>query len=546
METLHIVTQSILINPNQPRKHYSEESIKELGESMLKVGQIQAIGVRAVKRDDTDIVTNYEIIYGERRFRAAQLMNIPLLECKILEITDDQIPDIQLIENLQRENLPPLDEAAWLEELQETKRITDEQLAERVGKPVMYVRERLALLDLVDSAKDKVAKGIIPVKDAAKIASLPVDQQEQAIKRIIIPVTVGEESSEVYDGKRALKAFFDNDILTPLKSADFDTKDAKLLPCGSCTLCPKRSGNSLFGDIMDDEQCTDRACYHDKSVRHYQQLQFNLSKKKKTEVVFAERHYGVEKSFKDLGELIAFSDFTLVTESEAKGKDNARYAIFVGTNSTSNEERIRHGWIILNEKATEKDKADKKKKEADAKVKAEQLSEAEERIVKINVYKKFVEHEEDNQGLMFVDLACNLWEQIDTTTPFEIIHDLISRYELSFKLDVFVNNEWTPITLDKKYVKPEDAEVSITADEFREAVDEQVLAKKQFAFLCDLQFIAASSKDLNSAWLKTMDIDIAKIREGATTKAKEVVKESTKAKKQRNKVKAAKAAKKKK
>ena len=139
-------------NPNQPRRVFDEEKINELAGSIEASGMLQPLVVRA-----TD--GGYELIAGERRLRAAKRLGLSEVPIIVHETADPNSLLLALVENLQREDLNPIEEAAAFAELQERFNLTQEQVAERVGRSRSAVANALRLLSLPDAIKEHVSGG---------------------------------------------------------------------------------------------------------------------------------------------------------------------------------------------------------------------------------------------------------------------------------------------------------------------------------------------------------------------------------------------------
>lgn len=139
-------------NRQQPRSYFDEVAIKELASSLKEHGMMQPIVVRAVGE-------RFEIIAGERRWRAAKVAGIPTVPVIIKEIPDERLLEFALVENIQRQELNPIEEARAYWQLGEHLRLTQEQVADRVGKSRPQVANTLRLLRLPSELQDMVAKG---------------------------------------------------------------------------------------------------------------------------------------------------------------------------------------------------------------------------------------------------------------------------------------------------------------------------------------------------------------------------------------------------
>lgn len=152
-------------NPYQPRKTFDDESIKELAESIRQHGVIQPIIVRSVLR-------GYEIIAGERRFRASQFCGNPTIPVVVRNFTDQQVMEIALIENLQRENLNAMEVAVAYQGLMNQFSLTQEELSMKVGKSRSHIANFLRLLALPEEVKEHVSRGTLSMGHARAIVGL--------------------------------------------------------------------------------------------------------------------------------------------------------------------------------------------------------------------------------------------------------------------------------------------------------------------------------------------------------------------------------------
>ena len=152
-------------NPYQPRKTFSEQSIKELSESIVEHGVIQPIIVRSVLK-------GYEIIAGERRFRASLEAKKATIPAVVRSFTDQQVMEIALIENVQREDLNAIEIAKAYQLLIDTFSLTQEELSAKVGKSRSHIANFLRLLQLPDEIKDHVSRGTLSMGHARAIVGI--------------------------------------------------------------------------------------------------------------------------------------------------------------------------------------------------------------------------------------------------------------------------------------------------------------------------------------------------------------------------------------
>jgi len=163
----------------QPRIDMHQESLQELADSISAQGVVQPIVVRSIDKG------RYEIIAGERRWRAAQLAGLHEIPAVVREVEDRAAIAIALIENIQRENLNPLEEARALERLIREFEITHEQAAEAVGRSRAAVSNLLRLLDLEDVVKNMVERGDLEMGHARALLALRGAQQVEAARQVV-------------------------------------------------------------------------------------------------------------------------------------------------------------------------------------------------------------------------------------------------------------------------------------------------------------------------------------------------------------------------
>jgi ParB family chromosome partitioning protein len=245
-----------------PRRVFDEAALKELAESIRSQGILSPLLVRPIADH------RFEIVAGARRYRAALLAEAETVPVRIVPLTDAQALEAQLIENLQRRDVHPLEEAQGFRALLnlDEPKYSIEQIAAKTGKSPAYCLQRVKLTELAAAVTEAFAKDEIGIGHALLLAKLQPAEQEQALaacyqeqyssskpKRILLPV-------------RHLKEWIEQNILLILKDAPFSKSDATLNPAaGSCDDCPKRTGANalLFADIAQDA-CTDPACYQAK------------------------------------------------------------------------------------------------------------------------------------------------------------------------------------------------------------------------------------------------------------------------------------------
>ena len=170
---------SMVPNRAQPRTHFDEAALMELAESLKQHGMVQPIVVRKVG-------DQFEIIAGERRWRAARKAGLAMVPVVIKEVPDDRLLEIALVENIQRQELNPIEEATAYWQLGEHLRLTQEQVADRVGKSRPQVANTLRLLRLPAELKAEVAHGRLSTGHAKVLLGVPNPRlQEQLAYEVI-------------------------------------------------------------------------------------------------------------------------------------------------------------------------------------------------------------------------------------------------------------------------------------------------------------------------------------------------------------------------
>ncbi len=177
-------------NPTQPRKHFDNEALAQLADSIARHGLLQPIAVRAHESGF------YRIIAGERRWRAAKMAGLIELPAIIYEMDDQKAAELALIENLQREDLNPIEEALAFRTLIREYGLTQEDTAARIGKSRSAVANSLRLLDLPDEAVAMVADGTISAGHARALLSLVREEDVLPLAKRIVDKTMSVRETE--------------------------------------------------------------------------------------------------------------------------------------------------------------------------------------------------------------------------------------------------------------------------------------------------------------------------------------------------------------
>jgi ParB/RepB/Spo0J family partition protein len=261
-----------------PRKAFDKVGLQELAASIKTHGVLQPVMVRpwpATRKAPKDFpdaaAAGFELVVGERRWRAAQLAGLEAIPATVCELTDAEVVEVQVVENLQREDLHPLEEAEGYERLLKLGADASTRpggaldvatLAAQVGKSKAYVYARLKLCALVPAARKVFLDGWLNAATALLVARIPVPElQVKAAKEIVA-------GSDYRDGSpmsvQVAKQHVQEHYMLRLGEAPWPVADALLVPAaGACTTCPKRTGNQrdLFGDVESADVCTDPPCF---------------------------------------------------------------------------------------------------------------------------------------------------------------------------------------------------------------------------------------------------------------------------------------------
>ncbi|WP_314795181.1 ParB/RepB/Spo0J family partition protein [Eggerthia catenaformis] len=173
-----ILLKDIRTNPYQPRKYFDEEKLNELAQSIKEHGVFQPI---LLKKS----IHGYDIVAGERRWRAAKIAGLEDIPSIIVDFTDDQMMEIALLENIQREDLNAIEEAQGYQAMMDKLHLTQEELAQRVGKSRTHVTNTLRLLNISKTLQKYILDGILSMGHIRPLIGLPEDKALQTAKRAV-------------------------------------------------------------------------------------------------------------------------------------------------------------------------------------------------------------------------------------------------------------------------------------------------------------------------------------------------------------------------
>ncbi len=362
------------VAPWNARKTFDSAALKELTESIGQRGIQVPLLVRSLKKGD-----RLEIVAGHRRFKAAELLGLKTVPCIVRELSDSQAREVAMVDNLQREDLPPLEEAQGFREMLTGSEV--EAIAAKLGKSGSYVTRRLKLLDAIKPVQNALKVGAIEVGHALELARLSDDQQKNILKEMEIGWH-GDESDrddDDFDGEMGLCKFCGCDelhacaladgkpcswtdqeetvcsnpdcikkaqsgevVFRPttwtvadlkshirrnscrnLSSAPFPLNDAGLGEI-ACTGCPKRTMNTalLFNDFAGSDTCTDSVCFERKSAE-FIKIEVKLAAKNKRPLLQISDGYTGEKG------VLRSYEVTVIGEGGSKPCDHEEEAIWV-------------------------------------------------------------------------------------------------------------------------------------------------------------------------------------------------------------------------
>jgi ParB/RepB/Spo0J family partition protein len=284
--TLQLIALSkVTGSAGNPRKNFDETALAELAADIKLRGVLQPVLVRPVKGPTLDV--EYELVFGERRFRAAKLAGLVDLPAMVRELTDVEVLETQLTENLKRADLHPLEEADGYQRLHDVHALKVEEIAERVGKSREYVYARMKLTALQGAGRKAFSEGRINASVAVVLARIPVaDLQEKAAKEVLdydaeYDASTGKVTSVAMSAREAAEHVQENYMLR-LAEAPFDRKDEQLVAgCGACGDCPHNTASQkdLFSDVKGAALCTNPPCFASKKKAAFQKEKAEAAEK---------------------------------------------------------------------------------------------------------------------------------------------------------------------------------------------------------------------------------------------------------------------------
>ena len=189
-------------NKNQPRKKFNSTELKELSSSIKSQGLIQPILVRKIEDD------NFEIIAGERRWRASQLAGVHEIDCIVKDFKEDNIFETALIENIQREDLNVIEEAEAYKKLINLKNIKNEEIAKKIGKSTSHISNLIRILELDKEIQNMVIEGLLSMGHARALIGVPdaISKAKEIIEKKLSVRDVEKITSKFKKSKKSVSS----------------------------------------------------------------------------------------------------------------------------------------------------------------------------------------------------------------------------------------------------------------------------------------------------------------------------------------------------
>ena len=197
-QVVYVQLDKIVPNAYQPRKYFDREALEELSLSIKEYGVIQPITIRRIG-------SVFEIVAGERRWRASKLAGLKKIPCAIVDITDTESAEIALLENLQREDLNFIEEAEAYYNLIHDHKFTQEQLAEKMGKKQSTIANKLRILKLTSIVRRKVLEGNLTERHSRALLSLPSEELQIRVIDEVVEKDLNVKSTEELINRKLLE-----------------------------------------------------------------------------------------------------------------------------------------------------------------------------------------------------------------------------------------------------------------------------------------------------------------------------------------------------
>lgn len=326
MEQQLIEMDKLILNSANFRMDANQERIIELATSISRTGLINPITVRPKGK-------KYEIVAGNRRYLACVHLKFTEIECIIRTLSDDEANELQLSENIQREDIHPMDEARGFKWFINHGHNMQE-ISLRTGKNMQYIYGRIKLNELLPEIQEDFSRDWFGIGIALLLAQLTPDVQELVYKQVAYTSDWNSKKytkdKEFTSSVKQLKQIIDRSFMYLLKDAPFKTED-ETYPGGACTACDKNTGCNfrLFAETREDDKarCTDKLCWEAKKLHLITQLT-----QKKTDFVYINSGNYSESIMKPFGEVLGWQQYKKRTAKD-KGCTSTDIGIDVGSQS---------------------------------------------------------------------------------------------------------------------------------------------------------------------------------------------------------------------
>ena len=267
-----IPLKEIVPSKNNPRKTFDADELNELADSIKENGLLQPITVRPIKEvEDGEEFAKFEIVCGERRYRATLLTGSEEIDCIVKDLDDKAALTAMIFENMQRKDVDPMEEASAIDRLVNEFGVEVGQVARMLGKSETFVRSRLRLNGTIDEFVDLMHNGPLVLTHLIEICKLPADQQKVLYETCFTPECIARWKYK-FPNIPELKEMIDANVMMKLSTAKFPLGDETFEDEGgcicACAKCPLNTANdpSGIGDATNP-RCMKRSCFLTKTMQ---------------------------------------------------------------------------------------------------------------------------------------------------------------------------------------------------------------------------------------------------------------------------------------
>jgi ParB/RepB/Spo0J family partition protein len=318
---VHLLSVEEVIEVRNTRTCFDPVALAELAADIAKRGVLQPIFVRRIETPNGD---GYELIFGGRRLRGSRLAGASTIPAIIVEMSDAEVLETQIIENAKRKDITEIEEAESYERLQTEHGYSVADISAKIGKSIGYVYARLKLCALVPEARAALSAGRLTPSTALLVARVPAELQKDALTELEADEEFARDEEPI--GAREALARVQRRFMLNLDGAPFDTHDAELVPAaGACTSCVKRTGNQpeLFSDVKAKDTCTDPTCFAGKKDASWIKLKTKAEAEGRAVIEGKEAKKLIQN-----GRVVAASGFIDLAERNFAGVDYAKAKTF--------------------------------------------------------------------------------------------------------------------------------------------------------------------------------------------------------------------------